>query len=457
MKATFQTLWREQFAIYRDPATLRMLFLGFSAGTPILLVFGTLSFWLREAGIDRKTIGFISWVALAYAFKWAWAPLVDHLRIPLLGRLGRRRSWLLLSQIVVALALLSMATTDPKGNLYLLVICALVVAFASATQDIALDAFRIEISTPETQAMTAAAYQAGYRVGMIWAGAGALWLAAYAAPTERGYYFSAWTFAYVAMAASMLVGMIVVLFSREPERRDGAQNIAFEEARAQLETRLPPALRGSASSLAWVWSAGVMPFLDFLKRYGPDALLILALISVYRISDVVMGVMANAFYVDMGYTKAEVANISKVYGVIMTIIGGFVGGSLALGLGKMRVLMIGAILSAASNLLYSWLAGRGHDVSALIWVISMDNLAQGIAGAAFIAYLSSLTNIQYTATQYALFSSLMLLFPKWLAGYSGQFVNAYGYVNFFNATALIGAPVLILVWLAAKREKARQT
>jgi MFS transporter, PAT family, beta-lactamase induction signal transducer AmpG len=179
----------------------------------------------------------------------------------------------------------------------------------------------------------------------------------------------------------------------------------------------------------------------------------LGLIAIYRISDIVMGVMANAFYVDMGYTKAEVANVTKVYGVVMTIAGGLIGGSLAVRFGVMRVLMLGAVLSAATNLLFSWLATRGHDVWGLTAVVSADNLAQGIAGAAFIAYLSSLTNISYTATQYALFSSLMLLLPKALAGYSGVFVNAHGYVTFFNATALIGVPVLVLVWLAAKQAK----
>ena len=178
----------------------------------------------------------------------------------------------------------------------------------------------------------------------------------------------------------------------------------------------------------------------------------MALIATYRISDVVMGIMANPFYVDMGYTKLEVANVTKVFGVIMTLVGAFVGGVLSMRLGVMRVLMLGAALSAVSNLLFAWLGSRGHDLTALIWVISADNLSSGIASAAFIAYLSSLTNVNYSATQYALFSSMMLLLPKFLAGYSGVYVDAFGYSHFFIATALLGVPVLLLVWLAGRLE-----
>jgi len=208
--------------------------------------------------------------------------------------------------------------------------------------------------------------------------------------------------------------------------------------------------RKLTTALAWLNIALYSPFADFVRRYGHQALLILALIAIYRISDVVMGIMANPFYVDMGYTKDEVAAVTKIYGVIMTLVGAFVGGALAMRLGVMRVLMLGAVLSAASNLLFALLSTRGHDLTGLIWVISADNLAGGIATAAFIAYLSSLTNISYSATQYALFSSMMLLLPKFLAGYSGRYVDAFGYANFFVATALLGLPVLVLVWLASR-------
>jgi PAT family beta-lactamase induction signal transducer AmpG len=423
--------WGETLKVYTEPATLRMLFLGFSAGLPLLLVLGTLGFRLREAGIDRTTIGFLSWVGLAYGLKWIWAPLVDRMPLPLLTRmLGRRRGWLLFAQALVMLGIVGMALQDPKTALDAVVWCAVLVAFASATQDIALDAFRIESANVERQGALAAAYQTGYRLAMIWAGAGVLWIAARSETDAAAVYeHGAWQTAYLVMAASMLVGMLTVLFSPEPNPRPMAPARNVGE---------------------WLRSALVDPFADFLRRYRWHAVLILALIATYRISDVVMGIMANPFYVDMGFTKDEVAAVSKVFGVIMTLVGAFIGGVIAMRIGVMRTLMMGAILSAASNLLFAWLAGVGHNVNLLILVVSADNLSSGIASAAFVAYLSSLTNIQYSATQYALFSSMMLLLPKFLAGYSGKYVDTFGYAHFFVSTAILGIPVLVLVWLATR-------
>ena len=410
-----------------------MFFLGFSAGLPLLLVLGTLGFWLREAGIDRSTIGYLSWVALFYAGKWLWAPLVD--RVPILfltKRLGRRRSWLLFAQALIIFGLIGMATTDPKQNLEPIVWFALLVAFGSATQDIALDAFRIESAKAQYQAALAASYQTGYRLAMIWAGAGALWLAARAETTTGIYLAEAWQFAYLCMALSISVGVVTTLLSPEP------QAVLLPKAR---------------SAEQWLQQTLIEPFADFISRYRWQAFLILGLIAIYRISDVVMGIMANPFYVDMGYTKDEVAAVTKVFGVIMTLVGAFLGGLLTMRFGVMRVLLLGGILSAASNLLFAWLSTRGHDLNGLVWVISADNLSSGIASAAFIAYLSSLTNVHYSATQYALFSSMMLLLPKWLAGFSGVYVDTFGYEHFFIATALIGIPVLILIMLAIRIEK----
>jgi PAT family beta-lactamase induction signal transducer AmpG len=408
-----------------------MFALGFSAGLPLLLVLGTLSFRLREAGIDRSTIGYLSWVGLAYGFKWVWAPLVDRLPLPpLTTLLGRRRGWLLLAQALVIGGLIGMALIDPRKGLDPLVWCALLVAFASATQDIALDAFRIESAEPRKQAALAAAYQTGYRLAMIWAGAGVLTVAAWVETTVAGNdNNAAWGVAYLVMAASMSVGVVTVLLSPEPARRP-----------------IPPA----KNLAAWLEEALVEPFADFIRRYRWQAALILALIAVYRISDVVMGIMANPFYVDMGFTKGEVAAVSKVFGVIMTLVGAFIGGVLSMRLGVMRVLMAGAVLSAASNLLFAWLGTRGHDLTGLVLVVSADNLAGGIASAAFIAYLSSLTNVNYSATQYALFSSMMLLLPKFIAGYSGVYVDHFGYGSFFVGTAALGLPVLLLVALASR-------
>ena len=423
--------WREALRLYLQPASLRMLALGFTAGLPLLLVLGTLSFRLREAGIDRSTIGYLSWVGLAYGVKWMWAPLVDRMPIPwLTSQLGRRRSWLLLSQIVIAAGLVGMALNDPSQLLGPLVFFALAVAVASATQDIALDAYRIESAEVNAQAALAASYQTGYRLAMIWAGAGVLWIAAWAQGEQAtGYAQSAWQVAYLVMAASMLPGMLMVLGSPEP---------------------VPAPLQPARNVAEWLKGAVVEPFTDFWRRYRWQALLLLALIAVYRISDVVMGIMANPFYVDMGFTKSEVASVTKVYGVIMTLVGAFVGGVLSARWGVMRILMLGALLSALSNLLFVWLSGVGHDVTALVWVISADNLASGIASAAFIAYLSSLTNISYSATQYALLSSMMLLLPKFIAGFSGDYVDTFGYASFFTATAWLGLPVLLLVALAAR-------
>lgn len=450
MTAQVPSSWLQALRVYTHPRVLGMLSLGFSAGLPLLLIMGTLSFWLREAGIDRATIGYLSWIGLAYSFKWLWSPLVDRLPLPLLTRwLGRRRAWLLLSQIIITCALMGMAVTDPAANLTHLVFFALAVAFASATQDIALDAYRIEAVAVELQGAMAATYQAGYRIAMILASAGVLWIAAAIDTTVDTYDHAPWRFAYLVMAVSMAVGMITTLIIREPDVpysrliSDNEKIARQAIAHWQLSSR-------TRDLLVWLYGALIAPFRDFIVRHGRQALLILGLIAIYRISDVVMGVMSNPFYVDMGYSKDEVATISKVYGVIMTIAGAAIGGVLTAKIGIMRTLFLGAVLSAATNLLFVWLAGRGHDVSGLVFTISADNLSAGIASSAFIAYLSGLTNSAYSATQYAIFSSVMLLLPKFIAGFSGQFVDAYGYESFFIATALLGLPVLILVWLAGQ-------
>jgi len=430
LSAEQKTSWMVTLRWYLSASSLRMMALGFSAGLPLLLVLGTLSFRLREAGVERATIGFLSWVGLAYAFKWAWAPLVDQVRLPWLsGFFGRRRAWLLLSQVMIMGGLLGMAYCDPQTQLEHLVLWAVGVAFGSATQDIALDAYRIECDAPEHQAALASMYQTGYRLGMIWAGAGALWLAARAEDQALlgQYQNNAWSTAYALMALSMMVGLISVLFAREAP---------YEGSRSRRHPQ------------QWLKDVLVSPFAEFFSRFGWHAWVILSLISIYRISDIVMGIMANPFYIDMGYTKDEIAMVTKVFGVIMTLLGAFLGGLMSTRWGTMRVLFWGALLSSASNLLFAWLASVGHSYWSLVGVISVDNLSAGIASAAFIAYLSSLTKIQYSASQYALLSSVMLLAPKWLAGFSGVFVDQVGYQSFFLCTALLGLPVLLLIlWL----------
>ena len=438
--------WRDSFGIYFHPRPMTLLFLGFSSGLPLLLVFGTLSYWLREAGIDRSTIGFVSWVALAYGFKWVWSPLVDRMRIPVLsGLIGRRRSWLLLAQCGVVGGLVAMAVTDPAHDLDRLVWFAVVVAFASATQDIVIDAFRIESGGVRLQAAMAATYMIGYRLAMITAGAGVLWLAAWVDPDEAKYQHGPWQFAYLVMAALMVVGIVTTLLAGEPHppQRPAAHATRVPAVIATLPRWLVPAAR-------WMWLAILSPFVDFFGRYGWLALLVLALIASYRISDIVLGVIANVFYVDMGFTKTEVANVTKVFGVAMTLLGAVIGGVLVDRLGVMRILFAGALLSSATNLLFAWLAGVGNSLPLLIGVVAMDNLSGGLAAAAFVAYLSGLTNVQYSATQYALFSSVMLLMPKFVGGFSGVIVDHIGYQQFFVWTAAMGLPVLLLVWLAAR-------
>lgn len=435
--------------IFRSPRILIFLPLGFAAGLPLLLVLGTLSFRLREAGIDRTTIGFLSWVGLAYGIKWLWAPLVDRLPLPLLTRwMGRRRSWLFASQLVIVASLIGMATTDPLANLPLLVGFALATAFASATQDVALDAFRIESAEQALQPAMAAAYQIGYRAAMMSASAGALWIAAYFDPDEATYQHAPWFAAYLCMAALMTVGLVTTLAAREPEVGVAADTREREQAAAaSLGRTLPAPL---ARALGWLYGAIASPFIDVVVRYRWHAALLLALIGTYRISDVVLGVMSNPFYRDMGYAKDEIAAISGVYGVGMTLLGGVLGGALSLRFGVMRVLLLGAVLSSMTNLLFAWLSMRGHDVPGLVLVISADNLSAGIASAAFVGYLSGLTNVAYSATQYALFSSIMLLLPKFIAGWSGFAVDRVGYEAFFVGTACLGIPSILLVWLAAR-------
>ncbi|WP_458736113.1 AmpG family muropeptide MFS transporter [Zobellella taiwanensis] len=425
-----------------------MLALGFSSGLPLLLVFGTLSFWLREAGVSRTSIGFFSWVALAYGVKWLWSPLVDRLPLPWLSRrLGRRRSWMLCSQLLIMAALAGMAVSDPTTRLYPLALFALLVAFASATQDIVIDAYRIESAPERLQGALAAAYMAGYRLAMILAGAGALAIAAWAG-SDLGYDAAGWRAAYLSMAALMLVGVLTCLLLHEPEVDLAAQQQAQAEHRRELVARGWP--RPAAALLAFLQSAVVAPFAEFFGRFGRQALLILGLIACYRISDVVMGVMANPFYVDLGFSKSEIATVTKVYGVLMTLVGAAVGGVLVNRFGTLRILMLGAVLAAATNLLFALMSLLGADVRLLTLIISLDNLSAGIATAAFITYLSGLTNLAFSATQYALFSSVMMLLPKFLAGFSGLVVDGIGYAGFFTASAAIGLPVL---WLILRVER----
>jgi PAT family beta-lactamase induction signal transducer AmpG len=430
------TSWHETFRAYRNPRVLAMLFLGFSAGLPFLLVFSTLSAWLTDEHISRSAIGFFSWVGITYSIKVIWAPVIDRLPLPVLTRImGRRRSWMLVAQVGIASGLIAMALTDPAQKLYLIAVYALIVAFSSATQDISIDAYRIEAVVKELQGPMASAYMIGYRLALLMAGAGAFYIAD----------FVAWPEAYLTMAALMLVGITTVLAIQEPTTQVNSDTRLREQRVIDFMERsahLPDRIRKIS---AWFIGAVICPFLDFFQRNGGAAITILVFIGLYKLSDITMGVMANPFYLDMGYSKQEIASVSKVFGFFMSIGGAAVGGLMVMRFGMMRPLLAGAILVATTNLLFAYLATTAPDLPLLAVVISADNLSGGIAGAVFIAYLSSLTNTAYTATQYALFSSLMTLPAKFLGGFSGVIVDTEGYVFFFVYASAIGLPAIFLV------------
>ena len=521
--------WGDTIRSFGHPRVVTMLFLGFSAGVPILLIFSSLSLWLGEAGVKKSAVTFFSWAALGYSFKFVWAPLVDKLPLPFLTKwLGRRRSWMLVSQFAVIGAILWMAFTDPslgQGSLTMMALAAVLLGFSSATQDVVIDAYRIESANSDLQALMSSTYIAGYRIGMLVAGAGALYIAYYFGTTKEAYNYSAWMNTYAIMAGVMLIGVLTTLMIPEPDeyRPDetkystadyakffmlfilaviGFIAVFFMSSKSGSQLGFGPFYETVSSAkksltelfsnkslasliietirlaiallVAWFIAKGLMaskivnekmvvesyldPIKDFFKRYGIAlAWLLLALVGFYRVSDIVLGAIANVFYQDLGYTKLDIATVSKVFGLWMTIIGGFAGGLLAVRFGVMRILFLGALLSAGTNLLFIVLSQSGTSMPLLYAVIGADNLSAGLASAAFIAFLSSLTNISFTAVQYAIFSSLMTLFPKVLGGYSGTLVESMGYTNFFIMTTVLTLPVLLLIYVASRTFKGEVT
>ena len=439
---TTDKTWRQAFSIYANPRVVGMIFLGFSAGLPFLLVFSTLSAWLRDEGVARSIIGFFSWVGLTYSIKVFWAPVIDRLPLPLLTKtLGKRRSWMLIAQIGIACGLIGMGYSDSHTQLKQIALFAVFIAFCSATQDIVVDAYRIEAAIPEHQGAMAATYVLGYRVALLVAGAGAFYIADY----------TSWQTAYYAMAATMSVGIITTLIIKEPEHKITEATLKAER---NLESTIGIPQTSSLSSrlLRWFSEAVVSPFAEFFTRNGKAGLLILTLIAVYKMSDITMGVMANPFYLDLGFTKKEIADVSKIFGFFMTIAGASLGGIMVVKYGLMRPLLLGAIMVALTNLLFALLAVSEPNLMLLAGVISADNLSGGIATSVFIAYLSSLTNSAYTATQYALFSSLMTLPAKLLGGFSGIVVDSYGYQTFFIYASAVGLPAIILVIILIRQQ-----
>ena len=415
---------RSALAVYREPRLVAILLMGFSSGLPLALTFGTLSYWLAELGVSLTAIGLFGLVRASYSFKFLWSPLIDRLPIPFLTRwLGRRRSWALVIQLSLMLAILALGMTEPQRAPAATALAAVVVAFLSASQDIVIDAYRIELLTEEEQGAGAAATQWGYRFGMLASGAGALYAASY----------GGWHFAYALMAALMLVGMVTVWLTPEPQQNETAEP--------------PPGL------MSWLERAVVAPFLDLYGRFGGGQVIaIAAFIILYKFGDALAGSMSNPLYVALGFTKVEVATISKVYGVIATLAGVAIGGALVARFGVFVALLACGALQALSNLMYAVQTAAGHSLAVLTLTIGAENLTGGMASAAFVAYLSRLCNVSFTATQYALLSSLATVGLNVLAASGGYLAQRLGWIPFFVLSTAACLPgLLLLSWLMRTR------
>lgn len=432
--------WLAAAAVYTDRRVLAILFLGFSSGLPLALTFGTLSVWLTEAGVDKTTIGLFALMGVPYTFKFLWAPLVDRMPIPFLTRsLGRRRGWAVATQLALAAAILALGSTDPAQDPGLTALLAFVVAFCSASQDIVIDAYRVEILEERQFGAGAAMIVLGYRIGMLVSGAGALYLASYAG----------WQAAYALMAALMTVGLATILLNPEPRRAQSRES-AEQEARIAHYLQARPHLRGwKAQTLAWIYGAVISPFAEFMGRRGWA--LILLFILLYKFGDALAGVMSNPFYVELGFSKVEIANISKLFGLGATIIGGFIGGVMVNRLGIVRSLLLCGILQMLSNLMFVGLALTGYSLPMLTLTIAVENLSGGMGTAAFVAYLSGLCNVAYTATQYALLSSFMSFGRTLLSSSGGWLADHMSWPSFFLLTTAAALPgLLLLLWMTRR-------
>lgn len=408
--------WWSALAGYLTPRMLIILAMGFASGLPLLLTLSTLSFWLSKVGVDKTTIGLFALVGTPYTFKFLWSPIMDQVPLPLLTRLlGRRRSWLFLTQVLLAGAIFMMGQIDPAIDPWLTALAALIIAFLSASQDIVIDAYRIEFLPEPEQGQGAAATQVGYRFGLLLAGAGVIGLSD----------FYSWPVIFGVLSAAMLVAAVVTLFVPEPK------------------VAARPAKRDYAQ---WVKESVIDPFADFMGRKGWAV--ILAFVLFYKFGDALGGTMANPFYVEMGFTGVEVASISKVWGIWMTIVGALIGGVAVAKWGVFRALLIGGVLQAITNLAFTYVAIVGHNLPALAIAITADNLAGGAAGAALVAYLSGLCNVAFTATQYALLTSFMAQGRTWMSSGSGWLADHTDWATFWTATMFLAIPgLLLLFWI----------
>ena len=482
----------KDLSIFTKKEVMIMGGLGFSAGLPIMLVFSTLSVWLVKAGVERSTVTLFSWAGFAYSFKFLWSPIVDKFQIPLLHKIGHRKSWLLITQILIFFSIILTSYSDPQNNLKFMAFAIVLIAFFSATQDIVIDAFRIESAPEKKQGPLASMYLAGYRIAMIVSGAGSLWLASIM--SDENYQTEVWKNVYQIIGFFMIIGFISTALCKEPTNNKVKKINYKNQLKFTFSTILSiliffvfflniPEVKVLNHFYNFfynifkiVFSFGVAlisllilekinflpkkqsreifinPIIDFFKRYKKIALMILLLIGLYRIADVVMGVMANIFYLEKGYEIKDIATLSKFFGLIATILGGILCGTFAMKFGTYKSLLIGAITAALTNVLFAFLAIIEKNLFYLATIIIADNLASGFAGAAFVVYLSSLTSIKFTATQYALFTSLMLFIPKLIAGYTGGIVDVIDYPSFFIFTAVLGFPVIFLIIFLNKRK-----
>jgi PAT family beta-lactamase induction signal transducer AmpG len=418
--------WLDSLRIYLRPRLLAVLFMGFASGLPLALSGATLAYRMAESGVTLTTIGLFALVGMSYSFKFLWSPLIDRLPLPLLTRLlGRRRSWALAIQVLLAGAILWLGLIDPLADPWQTALAAAVVAFLSASQDIVIDAYRIELLRPEEQGAGAAVTQWGYRFGMLASGAGALYAAE----------FGGWTFAFTLMAALVAVGMVTILLTPEPSSGVPAASLPGGDRIAKLRQ--------------WLQTAVVGPFADFMTR--PQWLAILLFVVLYKFGDALAGVMATPFYVATGFTRIEVANISKVFGVFATLAGVGAGGLVVLRLGHYRSLLACGIAQMLSNLMYVLQAFVGNDAWLLAATIGIENFTGGMGSAAFVAYLSGLCNVAFTATQYALLSSLASVGRTNLSAWGGWLASELGWPLFFAVSTAAALPGLLMVWWLMRR------
>jgi PAT family beta-lactamase induction signal transducer AmpG len=432
--------WLASCAVYADRRVLALLFFGFSSGLPLALTFGTLSLWLAEVGVSKTTIGLFALMGAPYTFKFLWAPLVDQMPIPYVTRrLGRRRGWAIVTQLALMVTIAALGATKPAVHAGLTAVLALMVALWSATQDIVIDAYRVEILEERQFGAGAATIVLGYRIGMLVSGAGALYLATYVG----------WLVTYGLMAAFMTVGIVTVLLNPEPKvHKTGESGEQEKRMIAYLEAnRQPPAKR--ARALAWIHRSVISPFAEFVSRQG--WLVILLFILLYKFGDALAGVMGNPFYVEIGFTKIQIASITKAFGLAATIIGGVIGGIIVNRMGILRSLFVCGILQMLSNLMFALLAMVGNNPGMLSLTIAIENLSGGMATAAFVAYLSSLCNVAYTATQYALLTSFMAFGRTLLSSSGGWLADQMGWPSFFIVTTGAALPgLLLLIWITRR-------